>query len=209
MHAKFDFHRPTLAALAAACALAFGSGAAHAGAVTASFSGNVTGVMFDSRVLADYPVGTAVSWQFSFDDAFLALRANVDDVFGGASQAITGTATVGADVYALNFARLYSYQYDGNTGDVLSYQFQVEGTGPQSASGGDFFGVWARFDPALALFESRVGYGFTSNQVTNYGYLEMTGDYRLTRNSVTAPATVWLALPALAWVLGRRRVVRS
>jgi hypothetical protein len=212
MQAKFDIPCLTRGAVAAACALALATGAAQAGIVTASFNGSVTGVVFDGRALADYPIGTAVNWQFTFDDAFLALNAN-DNVFAVGSQLVTGSARVGADTYALNFARLYSYRSDSVSSDILEYTFQVEGSGPQSVSGGDFFGAWLTFDPSLRVTQGQIGYGFTTVTpditITNYGYLQLAGDYRLTHNAVPAPATAWLVLPALALLAGRRRAVRS
>ena len=159
--------------------------AAVAASVTASYSGTVTSATADPRALADYPLGTSVSWQFAFDDAFLSLNPSTDNLFGGASQAVSGTATVGTDVYALDFARLafYTIPFLGAS-TVVRYGFEIEGSGPPSASGGDFFGVILSFDPALTLLgDPKVGYGYTTlfdgGSITNYGYLETTGDFRL------------------------------
>lgn len=187
--------------------------AAVAGTVTASYSGTVAAGIFDGRALTDYPLGTSVSWQFVFDDAFRSLNPSTDDVFGGASQVVSGTATIGADVYTLNFARLASYQTLGFAPtSVERFNFQIEGSGPQSASGGSFFGVFLSFDPALTLLGNpTVGFGYTTTfaegSVTNFGYLETTGNLRLTPNAVPLPSTALLVLLALAVLVGRGRSV--
>lgn len=196
---------------AAVCLLLGVASHSTAALMTASYSGSVTGALYNPQVLNDFPVGTAVSWQFTFDDSFRNLTA-AQDVFGLADRSVTGGAQVGSDSIALNHMHLFSYQYNMNTGEILSFNWQVEGTGPTTGNGGEFFGVWLLLDPALNLLGSpRIGYGYTTEYeggitITSYGYLESEGTFDLRpAGEVPLPSTLWLMLPALAW-LGRRRM---
>lgn len=200
-----------LTSVAASCLLALAAGSAQAALLTASYSGSVTGVSGGSgQALADHPAGTAVSWSFTFDDAFRSVRPSSGNVFGAASQAATGSVTIGGDSYTLNFADLYSYSYDFNTDEVLWYTFQVQGNGPTTASGGDFWGLWARLSPTMDLQSGQVGFGYGFPGGTAYSYLETTGTYSLRPagdggGTVPLPATAWLVLPALAWLVRRQQ----
>lgn len=182
---------------------------ASATLMSASYSGTVTGALFNQQPLNDFPVGTAVSWQFTFDDSFRTLNVN-DDVFGLANRPANGSAQVGGDSIVLNFMRLYSYT--SSMGNIISFRWQVEGTGPTIGNGGEFFGVWLTLDPSLNMIDSPViGYGYTTEyewgSVTSYGYLETAGTFNIRQaGEVPLPGTLWLMLPALVW-LGRPRHV--
>jgi hypothetical protein len=181
---------------------------AVAAPVIARYTGTVDGVSGGSaQALADHPLGTAVSWEFSFDDAFTSVRPSSGNIFAAASQPVVGSLRIAGDAYALNFARLSSYAQDPILDEVSSYMFQVEGTGPVTAGDGDFWGLWFRFDPMLNLLSAQVGFGYDFPNGTGYSYLSTTGNYRIDpRNAVPVPGTVWLMLPALAWLVRRPRL---
>lgn len=198
---------------AVAFLLASTTSSAMATMMTASFSGAVSGYLFAPATLqSDFPVGTAVSWQFTFDDSFRTLNAN-DIVFGQADRPVTGSAQVGSDSIVLNNMHLFSISYNGNTNEIFSFRWQVEGTGPTVTGGGEFFGVWLTLDPALNLEGApMIGYAYTTQyewgSITSYGYLETAGAFNVRQaGEVPLPATLWLMLPALAW-LGRRHAAK-
>jgi hypothetical protein len=205
-HPLFRLVASALGALAV-CAVA---ATAQAAPVTARFAGTVTGYNFgflDPAAVAfdnDNPVGTAVSWDLSFDDSFLGKPAS--ETFG--NYAATGSLQVGSRHIDLDGFSFLSLTLGADGTSVVDYRPQVNGTsaGPATSDGGDFFGMLLTWGPDLSLLEMpMVGYGYTYGVLTMYGYLATTGDYSLERGgSVPEPATVLLAAPALWW-LGRRR----
>lgn len=205
------FHKSRAAWLATVCFAAFGiGGTAVAAPVTASYTGQVTGYTFGPTALdTALPAGTSVSWNLTFDDAFLGL--SLAEVFGAPTQqAVTGSLRIGSNVYSLDQMHLFALSYDGATQAVLWYRFQILGIGP-SVAGADFFGLWATFDPTLALSGESVGYGFTTtfpdgSQATGYTYADTAGAYSLRATSVPEPESFALMGAALAVIgFARRR----
>ena len=195
----------TLAAsLAATCTLAAFSAGTSAAMVTASYSGAVSGYAFLLQILDDFPVGTPVSWEFTFDDSFRSLDAT-GDVVGAADQAISGWAQVGADRLTLDHFGLYSYRF-GSDRSIINYSAQVTGTGPGISNGGEFYGLFITMDALLSTQSlPRVGYGYSNGPVTSYGYLTLDGRGEIVPAQVPVPGTAWLALPALVGLAWRRR----
>jgi hypothetical protein len=192
------------AALAAAAWLGLAA-PASAALVTASYTGTVSGLFeapFNQTPGTDYPVGTAVSWQFTLDDAFLGVLVadvGVGGVGSAANQATSGTLRLGSDTWALNFARLWGGWTDA-AGEFSSYWFRIEGTGPTTAGGGSLYGLLLSWTPTLDLLSDAIGFTYPG-----FGYLETEGSYRLDRpQAVPIPATAWLVLPALSWLMLRR-----
>lgn len=209
MRTKFDIRAFCRCIAAATATVWLATGTANAAPVTASFTGTVTGGRPSAPALLEYPLGTPVSWEFSFDDAFLAVSP-ADDVFGAGSQPATGWATVGTETYALNFARLWAYATvtEDSIRRIVSYAFVIEGIGPTSPRGGVFDGLWVSFDATLALLTSSIAYMSTATSEGPFGsrILNLDGAYRVTRsNSVAEPTTAWLLLAAVA-MLARRRL---
>lgn len=185
-------------------------GTAAAAPVTASYTGAVTGYVNGSTGLdTEFPLGTSVSWQFEFDDAFFALDAT-SNVFAAATQAVTGSLQAGGQSYTLNQLSLSSYRYDLPTNAIIDYGFQLNGVGP-GVPGGDFFAMFMQVDPTYAISSPLIGFGFTTTfdngfSVTNYRYLETTGEYRIDRATVPEPSTLGLMGAALALAgFARRR----
>lgn len=182
--------------------------------VTASFDGTVTGheVGYAPQIVSDVPLGTQVSWSFTFDDAFTALDLNA--LLTTPQPSVTGSATIGANTYSLTGMSLFSASYDPATSSVLSYRYQVNGTGPLLPSGADFFGLWLTFDPALNLSYPWVGFTYRYPNAEIYGYATTTGEYRLDRTAqVPEPSSFALLLAALALIgaaaRGRRHAARG
>ncbi len=177
---------------------------AQAAPVTSRFNGTVTGyeygfldpagVAFDE----DNPVGTSVSWTLNFDDDFLGLPYT--GLFG--PRVATGLLDVGSRRYVLDGMSFFSLLIDTTTDTVLEYRPQVEGTGPTTSDGADFFSLFFSFRRDLGLVGSPlVGFGYSSSFATVYGYLVTEGSYSVgPTGTVPAPGSLGLALAALALV---------
>lgn len=205
-----------LSTLAAASTLALAlAGLAPTGAsaalLTASYSGTVDGFFDRDTVLNVFPIGTAVSWEFTFDDAFRT-EPGGGEVLGRALQGnIDGWLQIGADRIELERFSLYQYAYNGITGDIRWYRPRVGGSGPTIAGGGEFYELLVTMPATLdAQSDALVGYSFTTTTrdftYFNYAYVSVSGMGSIRpAHAVPAPATSWLALPALAWMLRRPR----
>jgi hypothetical protein len=204
LEATMSLRSITLSILCAV--LLAGPATAQAAPVTARFNGTVTGyeygfldpagVAFDE----DNPVGTSVSWTLNFNDDFLGLPYT--DVFG--PRVATGTLDVGSRRYALDGMSFFSLMTDVDGSTVLQYRPQVEGTGPTTSDGADFFALFFSFGRDLGLVGSPlVGFGYSSPFATIYGYLVTEGSYSVApTGTVPAPGSLGLALAALGLVAG-------
>ncbi len=194
----------------AAAALALSAAAADAALVTLTLQGTVTGYDYIDLGTVGMANGSSVSLSLTFNETWSDSSYGFSDTLGP----VSGSMTVGTHGFNFSGATPFSYSYDLDTGDVVWVMPRFTGTGP-TLGGGDFFGVFAQFSPALTLLSDlRLGYGFTTTDpdgftITNYGYARITADsYSITpANVVPAPATlslVMLALVAAGWTGARR-----
>lgn len=193
--------------LATVASLALATVAAPAAPVTLRLNGQITGHDFiDLGAAAGLTVGTAVSLTLSFNETWSDGTYDFSDPLGP----VSGSAQVGGYTFAITGADPFSYT--GFPNAVVKVQPKFTGTGP-TLGGGDFFGLFAVFTPALALDYLSLGYGFTTaypdgSTITNYGYaLISLDDYSVTPggpNRLPAPATLPLVmLAALAGMAAR------
>jgi hypothetical protein len=190
-------------ALAAALGL-FASFQATAVPVQATFNGSVTGADgLAHTVLNSFPIGTAASFDLTFDDDILGPLAPTSYDLA----AVAGTVRLGADAWTLDAGRIFQYSYSFDPGNpVLWYQVQFTGTGPMIDGNASLFGLFMTLTPALTpAFPSsfKVGFGYPVSGGTYYSYAEVSGDYSATRStSVPEPASAaFLLLPAFALLL--------
>lgn len=189
---------PALLALAAAPALA--------APVTASFSGAVSGYayleeggFFSSHpeyVQGDFPVGTAVSYSFTFDDAF---KNDPGSAFGQ-QQDIGGWLHIGSLDIALDNFRIT--QVSGTL-----FGFRIWSDDPAETGGGQpFSGIWlwtnlAVAAPGLPL----ISFGDLNGAVADNGWITTDGQGAFTAAEVPEPGSVALVLASLGLMAAVRR----
>lgn len=195
-----------------ACAVLLGAWApaGQASPVTSRFTGTVTGYQFgflgDGSGVAfddDNPVGTIVDLTMTYDDSFLALDLN--GLFSLPELDVTGSLHLGSVEYILDSMRFFSLTFSG--ANIVQYRPQISATGPATSDGADFFGLLLSWAPDLSLAASPlIGFGYSSDFATTYGYLVTAGDYSVgPASQVPEPATALLLLPALALLRRRKR----
>ncbi len=193
--------------VAAGCVVV-ASFAAPAAPVTLNLHGAVTGYDYID-LSAGLPVGAVVDLSLTFNETF----SDSTYSFADPLVPVSGTMSVGSMNYTFTDANPFSYSYNFTTGEVNWVLPQFTGTGPTAPGGGDFFGLFARFTPALTVSDLKLGYGFTTVYpevtITNYGYANISADrYSITpAGQVPEPATLSLLAAGLviAGVTRRRR----
>lgn len=116
-------------------------------------------------------------------------------------------------VYDLTTTPLFSFNFDGATGNINGFIFQVEGSGPVTTHDGDFCARFDKIGPDLGLFEARVGFGYdcgggSAGSGTSYGYVETSDSCRVERLAAPLPGTLpllALGLLGLVWLAVVRR----
>jgi hypothetical protein len=193
------------AAAAAACALAFLSTQVAAAPATMRFQGTIS----DPAAPALTPQGTAIEWQFAFDDAFNALDfpgLSVSPIWV-APQPITGSATTGTSIGGFDRLELLAV----TTPDLVAIENYLL-IAWFSSPIDDLTGVSLILDRNLQPFvdpgSNVPSLGLTARSTVFA--IATTGTYTLTRQStVPEPATAWLLLPALALLAMRRHRTRA
>lgn len=191
----------------AACALGIvASFSASATPVHATFNGSVTGALFINELLTDFPIGTAASFDVTFDDSSLGPIATTSF----SVEPVSGTVKLGAYEWILDSGHITSYEFTLSDGHVNWYELQLTGTGPTIPSGASLFGLFTQFTPDLQLVSSQslmVGFAYQFDGGTNFGYAYIDGNFAATKSTtVPEPATAFLMIPALALLLRKRRV---
>lgn len=187
-----------------ACALI--SLAAHAGYTTLNFNGSVTGFWSLPIVEDDFPAGTPVSINLTYDNYFIGLPTS--QFYLGMSPSLTGTLDLGGKLYTLNAMSLSYFSY-GPTADDPSpnYGFHVTGSGPNTDDGEPFSGMDLFFGLLLEGRPSLIGFGNTNWHVADNGYMFVAGQSSYTY-AVPSPGSLSLVLAGLS-LLGWRRMHRK
>ena len=168
--------------------------------VTATFSGQVGSYSFFPTIAAFYPLGNAVSFTVSFDDAGGDGRVGFPDPIGTPN----GSMTVGGDSFSLDQGAWAGASFDSN--GLVSSTMQLTGQGPSHTGTDFFFGLFLSFAPDMTLTGPVfVGYGFPfpGGGGTAFSYAEATGRFS-TATGVPEPGTVVLMLAGLGFIIARR-----
>ncbi len=179
---------------------------AHAGLIGMHFTGSVFGYFSLPILEDDFPAGTPLTIDLTYEDDFLGLPASQFSL--GMAPAISGTMSLGGNQYILQGMSLTYFGY-GPTADDPSpnYGFHVKGTGAATDDGEVFSGLSLDFTAATLGRPNLIGFGNTNWLVANNGYLLISGTTTHERLSspVPSPGTLWLVLAGLgAWSITRR-----
>jgi PEP-CTERM motif len=172
--------------------------------VRAQFSGAVTDyTAFFSNVASEFPLGSAASFDVTFDDANLGPSAPSQYDLAP----VSGTVRLGGLEWLLDAGRIWSYTYQNQPGfPVDHYGLQLTGSGPSINSNGSLFGLFLRIAPNLdpaAIDPFMIGFRFpfAGGGGESYGYAKVTGTSNITRGGVSVPEPSTLLLITLGFVL--------
>jgi hypothetical protein len=176
--------------------------------IHATFNGTVSGSGVFTNVLNDFPLGTAASFNVTFDDAGLvddAAQVNDYDV-----APVSGWLRLGSLEWLFNAGRINTFSYLPGPGNpVTSYGVQLTGTGPTVSDNGSIFGLFLTLTPdatPLADFGPRVGFAYPVPNGTYFSYADLSGILRTSgETSVPAPGMGWLMFGAVVLILFARR----
>jgi hypothetical protein len=180
--------------------------------VNATFNGTVSGAggLFDT-VLNDFPVGTAASFEVTFDDARL-----VDDaaqISGYDVGPVSGWLRLGSLEWLFNAGSISTYTYLLGPGNpVVSYGLHLTGAGPTISDNGSIFGLFLTLTPDATPFAGRAplaGFAYPFPGGEYYSYADLAGVFRTSNEtSVPAPGAGLLMLSAVALLAIRRRAAQ-
>jgi hypothetical protein len=205
--------RIALLSLVLAIAISAFSSLAVATPIRATFNGTVSGgLAFSNDLLNEFPIGTAASFDVTFDDSGLLASAPLTDLD---LAPVFGTVRLGALEWLLNAGRVTSYTYLSAPGfEITSYGLQLTGNGPLAAGDDSFFGLFLGITPTLDFVTTNpysVGFRSPFAGGETYGYTTLSGTSRIERVSVSVsePDTLFLASVAFAafafiWVRRKR-----
>lgn len=191
---------------ALACAV---SQVASAVPVHATFSGNVSGTSgIFTDVLNDFPVGTAASFDVTFDDTGLVDSLPVNDLD---LAPVSGWMRLGALEWMFDAGHIWSYSYLLAPGDpVISYGLQLTGTGPTIGGNASIFGLFLTLTPDLDQFTGtvpRAGFAYPVPSGEFYSYAALAGTFTTSRQgtSVAEPNAALLMSGAFVLLAFLRR----
>jgi hypothetical protein len=177
--------------------------------IHATFNGTVSGSSAFGNVLSDFPIGTAASFNVTFDDAGLvddAAQVTDYDV-----APVSGWLRLGSLEWLFNAGRINTFSYMLGPGNpVTSYGVQLTGTGPTISDNGSIFGLFLSLTPDATPFGGfgpRVGFAYPVPSGTYFSYADLSGIFRTSsETSVPAPGPGLPMLGAVVLILfGRRR----
>jgi hypothetical protein len=185
----------------------------------ATFDGSVSGASgFFPTVLNDFPIGTAASFDVTFDDTALVDDASQATNFNLAP--VSGWVRLGGLEWTLDAGRIWTYTYNSQPPNfpVVSYGAQLTGTGPLIGGGAaSLFGLFMSLTPDGTPFAANgptVGFAYPFDGGEFYSYATLAGDFHTSseNRSVPEPNTVLLMSSALGLLLllrVRKRVTAS
>lgn len=179
---------------------------AHAGLVRMTYTGSVGQFSTPDILADDFPAGTPVGMQLTYDDSFLGQPATT--YFLGMSPAISGTMTLGALTYAVDSMQLTQFQYGPTAADPSPfYGFMATGSGPATDDGETFTNLLLIFNSQLPGAPVLVSFNSAAAQGGGSGYLTLRAGsvtHEFLPNAVPAPGTLALCLAGLgAWGVAR------
>lgn len=176
--------------------------------INATFNGTVSGSSAFPNVLSDFPVGTAASFDVTFDDARLVDSA--EDVTGYDVGPVSGWLRLGTLEWLFNAGSIWTYSYLSGPGHpVISYGLQLTGTGPTISDNGSIFGLFLQLTPDATPFAGgipRAGFRYPVPNGEYYSYADLSGVFRTSNETpVPEPGTRLLMLSAVALLAVWRR----
>ena len=158
----------------------------------ATFDGSVAGSDgFFSNVLNDFPVGTAASFDVTFDDTALVDDASLVTSLDLAP--VSGWVRLGGLEWTLDAGRIwtYTYNYVAPNFPTVSFGAQLTGTGPTIAGGAaSLFGLFMTLTPdglPLAANGPKIGFAYPFDGGEFYSYANLAGDFHTSSENRAVP----------------------
>ena len=178
--------------------------------IHATFNGTISGSSAFTNVLSDFPIGTAASFNVTFDDAGLvddAAQVTDYDV-----APVSGWLRLGSVEWLFDAGRINTFSYMPGPGNpVISYGLQLTGTGPTISDNGSIFGLFLPLTPDATPFGGfgpRVGFAYPVPNGTYFSYADLSGIFRTSSEPsvpVPEPGTGLLMFGAVVLILFARR----
>ena len=169
----------------------------------ATFDGSVTGSSgLNDAVLNSFPLGTAASFDLTFDDAPLVANAADQTTFD--LGPLSGWVRLGGLEWTLDAGHIWSYTFNSTPPDfpVVSYGLQMTGSGPTIANGAaSLFGLFMTLTPDGLPFGANgpsVGFAYPFDGGEFYSYANLTGNFQTTRENPSVPEPNMLLLMSSA-----------